>query len=106
MTGGRNRDLGSLGGRSCAPSLKQAAVAALSVDPHWTLGVDDRFKGGYTTRNYGIPAMGLHALHLEIVQAGYLDPANPQDWDPLRAEPLQVVLWRLVEALISWRSAS
>lgn len=99
-------NLGCCDGLSCDPALRQRAVAALEADPAYSLSVDGLFKGGYTTRNYGIPQVGLHALHLEIVQAGYLDEANPQDWNPSRAEPLQTVLRRLVEALVSWRPAA
>lgn len=99
-------NLGCCEGRSCDPSLRQIAATALGADPSYSLSVDGLFKGGYTTRNYGIPQMGLHALHLEIVQAGYLDEANPQDWNPSRAEPLQAVLRRLVNALVNWRPAS
>ncbi len=98
-------NLGCFGGRSCDPRLRQVAVAALGADPAYSLSVDGLFKGGYTTRNYGIPQMGLHALHLEIVQARYLDEANPQDWNPSLAAPLQVVLRRLVGALVGWRPA-
>ncbi|WP_022978464.1 N-formylglutamate deformylase [Nevskia ramosa] len=96
-------NLGSCNGRSCDPSLRQAAVVALDADPTYSLSIDGIVKGGYSAHNYGIPEMGLHALHLEIVQAGYLDEANPQDWNPARAEPLQAVLRRLVDALVSWR---
>ena len=41
--------------------------------------VDGRFKGGWTTRHYGRPAEGVHAVQFELVQAAYMDEANPRE---------------------------
>jgi formiminoglutamase len=32
-----------------------------------------RFKGGWTTRHYGAPEKGVHAVQMELAQRGYMD---------------------------------
>ena len=39
-----------------------------------------RFKGGWTTRHYGAPAKGVHAVQMELAQRGYMDePEVPHE---------------------------
>jgi N-formylglutamate deformylase len=54
--------------------------------------VDGRFKGGWTTRRYGRPAAGLHAIQMELAQRAYMDEAPPWRFDDARAEALRGVL--------------
>ena len=63
--------------------------------------VNGRFKGGYVTRHYGVPARGVHALQLETAQACYMDESPPYPWDAKRAALLATLLERLVEALLA-----
>jgi N-formylglutamate deformylase len=95
-------NLGTAGGTSCAPSLRDAAAAALA-DPLYTLAVDGRFKGGYITRRYGRPSEGVHAVQLEICQSTYMEEQPPFDYDESRASTVQPVLRRFVEALLRWQ---
>ena len=41
----------------------------------FTRVTNGRFKGGYTTRHYGQPAQGVHAVQMELACRGYLDGA-------------------------------
>ena len=63
--------------------------------------IDGRFKGGYTTRHYGRPDNGLHALQIEIVQDRYLNMAAPHLYDTAVAAPLSRALRPLVERLLA-----
>ena len=36
-----------------------------------------RFKGGWTTRHYGRPEEGVHAVQMELAQATYMEEAPP-----------------------------
>ncbi|WP_375395261.1 N-formylglutamate deformylase [uncultured Sphingomonas sp.] len=53
--------------------------------------VDGRFRGGWTTRHYGRPDDGIHAVQMELAQRGYMDePADPSpdNWPtPIHAAP-------------------
>ena len=56
-----------------------------------------RFKGGYTTRHYGQPAEGVHAVQMELACRGYMrEPPGdvhegnwPPPWDEDFAAPLR-----------------
>ncbi len=59
-------NLGTAGGTSCAPALRDAAATVLAAQSRCTHVVDGRFKGGYITRHYGRPEQRVHALQLKI----------------------------------------
>ncbi|WP_341913219.1 N-formylglutamate deformylase [Ferrovibrio terrae] len=96
-------NLGTNEGRSCDPALAAQAYGVLSAAPGFTHIHNGRFKGGYITRQYGRPAENMHALQLEMAQSCYMDEANLEHWDALRAAPLVAVLQRLVDALLHWQ---
>jgi len=93
-------NLGTAEGRSCAPSLREAATAVLRSQDRWSVAVDGRFKGGYITRRYGRPHEGVHALQLEMCWSCYLpDESRPTLWDARTAAGVQPLLRRLLETL-------
>jgi N-formylglutamate amidohydrolase len=94
-------NLGSNDGASAAPDLLDAAGAVLR-ETEFSLVVDGRFKGGYITRHYGVPASGVHALQLEMTQSAYMKE-DPPHWSAALARPMQSVVERLVETLIDWK---
>jgi formiminoglutamase len=67
-----------------------------------------RFKGGYTTRHYGKPAEGIHAVQMELACRGYLNepPAAPDEdnwpapWDAAAAYPMEKVLTGVLQACL------
>jgi len=94
-------NLGTFGGRSCAPGLQSTLEQILGdQDRSWVS--NGRFKGGWITRGYGDPAAGVHAVQLEIAQEAYMR-AHPPAWDPGRAAGLQPTLRRLLTAARDWR---
>ena len=75
-------NIGSNGGTTCAPALVDAVAAVAAGRSHV---VDGRFRGGWTTRHYGRPADGVHAIQMEIAIRAYLrEPAvpSPENWPP------------------------
>jgi formiminoglutamase len=78
-------NIGTNGGTTCA-----GTVAAVLHGPCEGSGLptvlDGRFKGGWTTRAYGRPEIGVHAIQMEIAQRGYLAAETaPWAYDPARA---------------------
>lgn len=61
-----------------------------------------RFKGGYITRNYGIPANNIHSIQLEISQCTYMQEKFPYTYDPTLAGELKPLLSSLIETCIAW----
>lgn len=82
-------NIGTNGGTTCAPAIA-AAVAALcrAADGFGTV-VDGRFKGGWTTRHYGRPGEGRHAIQMELAQSTYMAEAPPWPYLPERAEAIR-----------------
>jgi formiminoglutamase len=101
-------NLGTNGGASCDPALS-AAVEAICARSGFSHVVDGRFKGGYTTRRYGRPEAGVHAIQMELACRGYIDePAvpTPENWptpfDEARAAPLAAVLSEILNACLAF----
>lgn len=99
-------NIGTNGGATCDPALTQAVAKAASGRSHV---VDGRFRGGWTTRHYGRPLEGIHAIQMEIAIRAYLDePAEvtPDNWpphyDPDRAAPLRLDLARILNAALNF----
>lgn len=58
-------------GTTCDPRI-EAAVYDLCVASGRTHVLNGRFKGGWTTRHYGRPDDGIHAIQMELAQRGYM----------------------------------
>ncbi len=92
-------NIGTNGGTSCACELRDAVAAVAGVSGRSHV-VDGRFRGGWTTRYYGRPDQGVHAIQMEIAIRAYLrepigdvTPANwPPEYDAAFAAPLRTTL--------------
>ena len=92
--------IGTHGGLSCAPEIEASAVAICSAATPYSSVLNGRFKGGWTTRHYGRPQHGLHAIQMELSQATYLATEGPPfDYDTKKADRLRPHLRALLEAL-------
>ena len=96
-------NLGTAGGASCAAALRARAIEVLAAQHHFSHVVDGRFKGGYITRHYGRPAIGQHAVQLEMCWSCYMAEVAPFEVDPQRAARLGPVLRALLQAALAWR---
>lgn len=97
-------NIGTNGGATCDSALAAAveAVCKASGESHV---LDGRFRGGWTTRHYGRPETGVHAIQMELAIRGYMDePATPTEanWPPAfdaaRAAFLTATLSQIIEA--------
>lgn len=82
-------NIGDYDGAACAPAVQAAAVETCRASGYsWVL--NGRFKGGWTTRWYGRPAEGVHAIQMEIAQRAYLsEEAPPWPYDAAKADRLR-----------------
>ena len=105
-------NLGTNSGGSCAPELAERLASACDASG-FTHVVDGRFKGGWTTRHYGQPATGVHAVQLEIACRAYVDeptqPLTAANWPPpydaLRAAQLRQTVEHLLQACLEYCAA-
>jgi N-formylglutamate amidohydrolase len=67
--------LGDCHGSACSAALVDAAEAWLAGRGYIVVR-NAPYAGGYTTRHYGRPAAGIHAMQIEINRALYMDELN------------------------------
>jgi N-formylglutamate deformylase len=92
-------NLGTAAGASCRPELQQRLAGVLAGQGGYSHVVNGRFKGGYITRHYGDPEIGVDAVQLEIAQHTYMDE-DSFEYLPEKAAKLQSVIRRLLEAAL------
>jgi len=98
-------NIGTAGGTSCAPELACAVEGICRSTPHETV-VNGRFRGGWTTRHYGRPEAGVHAIQMELAQRLYLDEqAAPPCWNASVAAELHPTLQAVLIACIDFAKA-
>ncbi|EAR52351.1 N-formylglutamate deformylase [Oceanicola granulosus HTCC2516] len=92
-------NIGTDGGTTCDPAI-EAAVVARAEASGYSHVLNGRFRGGWTTRHYGRPDEGFHAIQLELAQSTYLaDEAPPWRYDEAKAARLRPVLAAMLQDL-------
>ena len=91
-------NIGTNAGESCAARI-EIAVAAVARASGYSVAVNERFKGGYITRQYGRPADGVQAIQLEIAQRAYMDEKSGI-FDAAKAGELRNTLDKMLRAVI------
>jgi len=82
-------NIGTNGTTTCAPEIEAAVAAICTGADGYTSTCNGRFKGGWTTRHYGRPADGIHAIQMELAQSTYLqNEAPPWAFDKVKAARL------------------
>lgn len=93
-------NIGTDGGRACAPVFECAASESCAAVEGYTHVVNGRFRGGWTTRHYGRPQEGIHAIQMELAQHTHLESeSEPFAYDAEKAERLRVHLKAVLERL-------
>jgi formiminoglutamase len=104
-----NFNIGTNDGATCDGVLTRAVERACEV-PRFTRVTNGRFRGGWTTRHYGQPMRGIHAIQMELACRSYIDePAGtptvdnwPPPYDAARAEPVRAVLREVLRACVEF----
>jgi N-formylglutamate amidohydrolase len=89
--------LGDAHGTSCAPAVVETAERTLK-SLGFVVARNIPYAGGYTTRHYGKPGAGVHALQVEINRALYMDERTVARGSGLPA--LADTLARFVESMV------
>ena len=99
-------NIGTNGGATCDPALADAVTAICHASGYGYVR-DGRFKGGWTTRHYGRPADGIHAIQMELSMRGYMEEPEqpgPDTWptpiDPYPA--VQPILRQVLDACLAF----
>ncbi|EGY00345.1 N-formylglutamate amidohydrolase [Nitrospirillum viridazoti Y2] len=104
-------NIGTNGGVTCDGALATAIHDRCAASGH-SYVLNGRFKGGWTTRHYGRPADGVHAIQMELAIRGYLaEPGEPgpDTWpppfDPAYARPLVTVLTGILDDCLAFATS-
>ncbi|MFT6074788.1 MAG: formiminoglutamase [Yoonia sp.] len=93
-------NIGTNLGATCAAQIEAAATDICYAAADYSTTVNGRFKGGWTTRHYGQPANGIHAIQMELAQSTYLtDQAAPWGYDQFKAVILRPHLTAILTTL-------
>lgn len=93
-------NIGTNEGRTCAPGIEAAVRQTCAKAEGYTHIVNGRFKGGWTTRHYGRPLDGVHAIQMELTQSTHLaSEALPFAYDEAKADRLRVHLKTILTEL-------
>ena len=83
-------NIGTDMGRTCDPTIEHIAVEATAAAQGYDSVLNGRFKGGWTTRHYGRPQTGVHAIQMELAQSTHLQSEVPPfAYDAGKAERLR-----------------
>jgi formiminoglutamase len=93
-------NIGSNDGASCAAEIETAVRAVCESAADYDTVVNGRFKGGWTTRHYGEPGRGFHAIQMELAQCNYMLEQAPWTYDTGRADKLRAILASILQNLL------
>lgn len=97
-------NIGTNNGATCASSIQNIVETVCVEASGYTTILNGRFKGGWTTRHYGDPENGIHAVQMELAQSTYLDAELPPwRYSDANANQLRRTLADILKALNNWR---
>ena len=91
--------IGTNDGATCAPIVAETVETVCRAADAYTTTMNGRFKGGWTTRHYGRPEEGIHAIQMELAQSTYMEEVPPWPYLHERADALRVPLKLLLTRL-------
>lgn len=93
-------NIGTDGGTTCDPAIEQVVVDITAAADGYSSVLNGRFRGGWTTRHYGKPGTGVHAIQMELAQINHLaTEAPPFAYDAAKADRLRIHLKQLLERI-------
>lgn len=97
-------NIGTYNGQSCAKDIENTVIDICDNADGYSSIVNGRFKGGWTTRYYGRPDQGVHAIQMELAQSTYMMELAPWEYDPNRASTIQKYLRMILVRLSNTQS--
>jgi formiminoglutamase len=92
-------NIGTNSGSSCDPAIESAVATICSAANDYSAVSNGRFKGGWTTRHYGDPEQGFHAIQMELAQCNYMLEQKPWTYADDKAGKLRVILADVLQHL-------
>jgi formiminoglutamase len=96
-------NIGTNSSTACDPGIEHCVAEICGSAAGYTSILNGRFKGGWTTRHYGRPERGIHAIQMELTQSTYMQESPPWAYDLAKADRLRPHLKTILETLSAWR---
>ena len=94
-------NIGTNNGSTCSEAITLAVENACAAATQYSQVSNGRFKGGWTTRHYGEPESGYHAIQMELAQCNYMQEEAPWHYDDAKAQYLRDALKRILENILT-----
>ena len=94
-------NIGTNNGVTCAKELALAVEKTCHSASQYKTVSNARFKGGWTTRHYGQPDKGYHAIQMELAQSTYMLEKAPWTYLDNQASLLRPVLQKILSNLVT-----
>ncbi|QYK42168.1 MAG: N-formylglutamate deformylase [Paracoccaceae bacterium] len=93
-------NIGTADGAACDGRIAETLLSALVGADGFSSVLNGRFKGGWTTRHYGRPGDGVHAVQMELAQSTHLETETPPfAYSSAKAAILRPILSNLLRRL-------
>ena len=92
-------NIGTNNSASCALAVERSVDTRCRASLSFSSVLNGRFKGGWTTRHYGKPSGGIHAIQMELAQSTYMNETPPWTYRPDKAERIRPVLYKILNDL-------
>ena len=93
-------NIGTANGTTCDARFEAAVTDICARAEGYSTVLNGRFKGGWTTRRYGRPAEGMHAIQMELAQSTHLESEQPPfAYSEAKAERLRPLLAEILNRL-------
>jgi N-formylglutamate deformylase len=92
-------NIGTNSGGSCDQAVESAVQSVCAAAGGYSTVSNGRFKGGWTTRHYGEPGRGFHAIQMELAQCNYMLEQGPWSYADDKAGKLRVILAEILQNL-------
>ena len=95
-------NLGTADGATCQQALIEKVVDVIKSNGDYSWVVNGRFKGGYITRHYAEPSLGVISMQLELAMRSYMDESSLSPvFDHDKARALRVLLKAMMQSLLN-----
>jgi formiminoglutamase len=92
-------NIGTNNGVTCSDVITNVVADICQGSIGYSTVINGRFKGGWTTRHYGRPEDGIHAIQMELAQSTYMEEVAPWTWDTAKATKLRKTLAKILKQL-------